>query len=92
MSIARENCQLIEEITSVIMNWTKENPPVECDCFVAEYGVFLALLVSGIYQPKVLLIFSLKRLTQVGKRRDKTGQKSSSKEAKRAILMYFNTI
>ena len=62
---------MIEEITSVIMNWTKENPPVECDCFVAEYGVLLALLVSGIYRPKVLLIFSLKRLTQAGKRRDK---------------------
>ena len=38
---------------------------------VAARGVLLTLLVSGIYRPKVLLIFSLKRLTQVDKRRDK---------------------
>lgn len=90
--ILRYDCQLIEEITSVIIDRTKENPPAECDCFVAEYGVLLSLLVSGIYRPKVLLIFSLKRLTQVGKRRDKVGQKSSRKETKSAVLMYFNTI
>ena len=62
---------MIEEVTSVIIDRTKENRPAEYDCFVEEYGVLLTLLVIGIYRPKVLLIFSLKRLTQVGKRRDK---------------------